>query len=214
MSLVLLFFYMMTWNHQANGTLQTNTHTTSHWWTTWTTLLSAHQRKTPGKHFALLFQSHGESRCWEWRVRSTGWPTLRHGGETFWHTGTEALKHLHLHAHVYLSSSSSVMHTQTQPHMHGLTQPWNPLRLGDLAKQLIHSAFDLFPIFSLQSANWEKQKRRGDCCMSPRDQTKERPRDWQKMLCVWWLLRLCTSKRRAKYRLEALWMVNQHGCIK
>lgn len=133
-------------------------------------------------------------------------------------SGTQAQKHsnicIYMHMCISLALSLSVMHTQTQPHMHGLTQPWNPLRLGDLAKQLIHSAFDLFPIFSLQSANWEKQKRRGDCCMSPRDQTKERPRDWQKMLCVWWLLRLCTSKRRAKYRLEALWMVNQHGCIK
>lgn len=80
------------------------------------------------------------------------------------------------------SLSLSLMHTHSQPHMPGLTQPWNPLRLGDLAKQLIHSAFDLFPIFRPQSANWEKQKRRGDCCMSPRDQTKKRPRDWQKML--------------------------------
>lgn len=134
---------------------------------------------------------------------SIGWSTLR-WRKTVWHKGTDICIYMHnTHAHsLKLSLAAtlplSVMHTHTQTHIHRLTQPWNPLRLGDLAKQLIHSAFDLFPISSLQSANWEKQKRRGDCCMSPRDQTKERPRDWQRMLvCVdgCWDVRLCIQVR-------------------
>lgn len=127
--------------------------------------------------------------------------------------GTDICIYMHnTHAHsLKLSLAAtlplSVMHTHTQTHIHRLTQPWNPLRLGDLAKQLIHSAFDLFPISSLQSANWEKQKRRGDCCMSPRDQTKERPRDSQKMLvCVdgCWDVRLCIQLSTGKKLCEWL----------
>lgn len=106
------------------------------------------------------------------------------------HRGTQAHTHkfactciLHTYTH-----SNTCTHTHTRPakqRIRSLTQPWNPLRLGDLAKQLIHSAFDLFPISSLQSANWEKQKRKGDCCTSPRDQTKESSRDTQRMpVCV------------------------------
>lgn len=133
--------------------------------------------------------------------------------KTVWHTGTDICIYMHnTHAHsLKLSLAAtlplSVIQTHTQTHIHRLTQPWNPLRLGDLAKQLIHSAFDLFPISSLQSANWEKQKRRGDCCMSPRDQTKERPRDWQKMLvCVdgCWDVRLCMQLSIGKKLCEWL----------
>lgn len=86
-------------------------------------------------------------------------------------THIHTLKPTHIHIHIHTHAAKQQIHS--------LTQPWNPLRLGDLAKQLIHSAFDLFPISSLQSANWEKQKRKGDCCMSLRDQTKERTRDTQ-----------------------------------
>lgn len=135
--------------------------------------MSAQQRKNPEKHAALSKATT--------RVEQVD--PHRDTGEK--PSGTRAQKPsdicIYMH-NTHVSLSLSAMHTHTQPHMHGLTQPWNPLRLGDLAKQLIHSAFDLFPIFSLQSANWEKQKRRGDCCMSPGDQTKERPRDWQSML--------------------------------
>lgn len=110
--------------------------------------------------------------------------------QTCRHRGTR--EHAHKFActcilHTYTRSNTRANTHAAKQHMHSLTQAWNPLRLGDLAKQLIHSAFDLFPISSLQSANWEKQKRKGDCCTSPRDQTKERAGDAQRMpVCADW----------------------------
>lgn len=107
------------------------------------------------------------------------------------------ITHIHTHTHA------------AKQHIHSLTQPWNPLRLGDLAKQLIHSAFDLFPISSLQSANWEKQKRKGDCCTSPRDQTKERSRDTHRMsvcdVSLW--ISICRHRSRLIIQCDCVYLL-------